>query len=177
MLENPEALEVARTYGTERCVPDESVGEKWRTALGKLLRAMPEPAVLRDKWAFKSPLDAAMWDAWRRFSKDPEENLAHWARHGVPLGMAQEIPESNGIFPPVEMEGVVAATPELDAQLSFTNYQSMHEDVQAAKGELDRYIEKGFAVMLEKEEATAAFGTGTVSKLALISKQKRGPSA
>ena len=163
VMEHPEALELAKTYGTERCEPNETVEKLWKEALAKLMRAMIEPAVLRDRWSFRSPLDPAMWDAWRRFSKDPEEYLAHWARHGVPLGMSQDIPESNGIFPPLEMEEVVAAPPELDAQLSVTNYQSMHEDVKAAKGELDRYVEKGFAVMLEKEEAAEAFGTGTVS--------------
>ena len=88
----PEAMELAKTYGTERCKPDEMVAEQWKRSLGKLLRAMPEPAILRDRWAFKSPLDPSMWDAWRRFSKDPDANIVDWARHGVPLGMAQEIP-------------------------------------------------------------------------------------
>ena len=175
VVENPEALELARTYGTERCSPDESVATKWRATLGKLMRAMAEPTVLRDKWSFRSPLDPAMWDAWRRFSKDPEEHLAHWARHGVPLGMDQEIPTSSGIFPPVEMEEVSNLPPELDGQMSITNYKSMQEDVEAAKGELDRYVEKGFAELLDKEEASSAFGRGTVSKLALISKVKEGP--
>ena len=101
--------------------------------------------------------------------------MAHWARHGVPLGMSQEIPSSNGVFPPVEMEEVNALPPELEEQLEVANYRSMHEDVEAAKGELDRYIEKGFAVLLDKNEAAEAFGRGTVSRLALISKMKEGP--
>ena len=171
----PNAVELARTYGTERCEPDEEIAGAWKAVLGKMMRAMAEPPVLRDKWSFKSPLDPAMWDAWRRFSKDPECDIAQWARHGVPLGMSQEIPSSNGIFPPVEMEEVVALPPDLDDQLTINNYRSMHEDVEAAKGELDRYREKGFAVLLDKEEAAEAFGCGTVSKLALISKLKEGP--
>ena len=73
------------------------------------------------------------------------------------------------------MEEVVAMPPEIDAQLATLNYRSMHEDVEAAKGELDRYVEKDFAVLLEKEEAAEAFGIGTVSRLALISKMKEGP--
>ena len=59
--------------------------------------------------------------------------------------------------------------------MATSNYSSMHEDVVAAKGALDRYVEKGFAVLLEKEEAVEAFGVGTVSRLALISKKKDGP--
>ena len=173
--EHPEALEIARTYGTERCRPDETVASLWKEALGKMMRALAEPPVLRDRWSFKSPLDPAMWDAWRRFSKDPEESMAQWARHGVPLGMSQLIPSSNGVFPPVEMEEISAMPPELEEQLEVANYRSMHEDMEAAKGELDRYIEKGFAVLLDKGEAAEAFGRGTVSKLALISKLKEGP--
>ena len=125
--EQPEALDIAKT--------NEEVAARWKTALGKLMRAIGEPTVLRDRWSFKSPLDPAMWDAWGRFSKDPEENLAHWARHGVPF---------TWVFPPVEMEEVVALPPELEEQLDVSNYKSMREDMEAAKGELDRYMEKGF---------------------------------
>ena len=73
------------------------------------------------------------------------------------------------------MEEIVALPPELEEQLDASNYRSMHEDMEAAKGELDRYREKGFAVLLDKGEASEAFGSGTVSRLALISKMKEGP--
>ena len=41
--DNPQALEISKSYGTERCSPDEEVATQWKAALSKMMRAIPEP--------------------------------------------------------------------------------------------------------------------------------------
>ena len=63
LKENPAALEAARSYGSD-----------WTLHLGKLLKVETEPAVnLKGKFGFKSPLNAPMWKAWQKFSRDPDD--------------------------------------------------------------------------------------------------------
>ena len=45
-----------------------------------------------------------MWRAWQKYARDPDEHLHIWAVSGAPLGMDAEIPDSGGVFPPVEEE-------------------------------------------------------------------------
>ena len=89
-----EALEAARTFGADRCQLDESVINEWSDRLAKLWR-VPKVS-LRSRHQFTSPLQAAYWEAWRKFSKDPEP----------PLIMASAIPSSNGVFPPISDEAL-----------------------------------------------------------------------
>ena len=58
---------------------------------------------LQDNTEFKSPMRAAMWDAWWMKARDPKQFLGRWAREGAPLGIAKLIPDS-GIFPQVELD-------------------------------------------------------------------------
>eukprot|EP00435_Cladocopium_sp_Y103_P036989 s818_g9.t1 len=169
----PEALEVARTYGSDRRTLSEEVLREWSTRLGGLLRVENEPKVsLKGKFHFESPLQPQFWEAWQKFSKDPEEFIAKWAREGVPLGMNARIPSSNGIFPPVDDQLMEAYVPELEDQVNISNYSSMHDNEDAAAGEIERLVDRGFAVLLPKQEAVEKFQSGTVSKMALISKMK-----
>eukprot|EP00435_Cladocopium_sp_Y103_P043740 s1013_g12.t1 len=169
----PKALEVARSYGTDRCTLSEDVLREWSTRLGSLLRVEDEPKVsLKGRFHFESPLQAQFWDAWQKFSKDPETHIAKWAREGVPLGMAAKIPSSNGVFPPVDDMQVEAYVPELEDQVGLANYSSMYENEEAAAGEIERLVDRGFAILLPKQEAIGKFQFGTVSKMALISKMK-----
>ena len=96
-------------------------------------------------------MNAELWDGWHRTTGDPENCIGLWAREGAPLGMDATIPTC-GIFPEVET--------------------SMYEWEEQATKEINRYVEKGFAVIRTVEWAQAVFGTGTVSKLACIHKLK-----
>ena len=56
------------------------------------------------------PVEAELWEAWQKFSKDPEKHIADWARFGAPLGMGARIPRSNGVFPPIDDDSRCAMT-------------------------------------------------------------------
>ena len=171
--DRPEALTIADTYGSERCQLDTDILTAWKERLSKLIKVEKANVVLKSKIMFESPLDADLWRAWRLFSKDPEDQIHVWAKCGVPLGMAQEIPSSNGIFPPVfESRDIPEVAPAIEAQLDTINYKSMYEDREPATKELERLVEKGFAVIMDKTEAKEMFKTGTMSRLALIAKAK-----
>lgn len=47
---------------------------------------------LKGKFQIRSPLKLEFWQAWQKFSRDPEKHIADWARYGAPLGMGAEIP-------------------------------------------------------------------------------------
>ena len=56
--------------------------------------------------------------------------------------------------------------------MGLQNYISLEENPEAALGEINRLVDRGFAVIIPKEEAMETFKRGTVSRLALISKMK-----
>lgn len=64
---------------------------------------------------------------------------------------------------------------DAQAQLSrgdITNYKSVAEDVSNATIELERYKKEGYLVELSKEEVLRNMSHGTISRLALIVKEK-----
>ena len=104
-LQNPQAKLVAKDYGTKDAVMDEEVLIAWRKKLEKIFGAEDEEKekdIVKLAYEFRSPLKAHLWEAWQKKTKDPDERLAGFIRHGVPLGMAMEIPSSGGIFPRAE---------------------------------------------------------------------------
>ena len=60
----------------------------------------------------------------------------------------------------------------MDLQAKLKNYTSVYEDLGGAGEELGRYLDQGFARRLPKHLAAQRFGSGTVSRLALITKVK-----
>ena len=66
----------------------------------------------------------------------------------------------------------VEAAPTLEWRSTFKNYSSVDADPEGAAMELGRYLDKGFAKRMCREDAQRRFGSGTVSKLALIVKEK-----
>ena len=87
--------------------------------------------------------------------------------------MNAEIPDSGGIFPPLDEESEQAQeAPELEVQLGMGNYKSMQDDYEGARQELDRLVARGFAAYLTKDEARQNFHRATMSRLALITKVK-----
>ena len=161
------------SYGSERCELDAEVLKAWDERLSKLIKVERAPVILKSDILFQSPLRAEMWKAWHHFSKDPEDMIHVWAMSGVPLGMDLQVPPSNGIFPPIfESRDLPEVAPSIEVQLDTVIYKSMYEDRGPATKELERLVEKGFAIIMDKTEAKEKFKTGTLSRLALIAKQK-----
>ena len=172
-LRHPQALNLARAYGSPECKPDDEITMAWRRDLKTLLKANSNSAPqLREKFEFKSPLEPELWEAWARMSGDPEQSIGDWARRGAPLGMAVEIPKSNGVFPPVPEDDASPDAPMLDWSAEVKNYTSVYSDLAGASEELGRYLDKGFCRVMPRAVAEERFETGTLSKLALIVKDK-----
>lgn len=147
--------------------------EEWTETVGKFLKTKDfEDVVLRKPGRLSSPLNAKLFEAWRKHSGDPERHLVSWIRQGTPLGMAAEIPYC-GIFPSTDEEDMnVEDMPDIEAQLGVENYKSFREEPVHAKHEIDRYLEKGFCIEVTEDELKNQFPKGTISRLALILKEK-----
>ena len=171
---SPDYLTLGREYGSERAQYDEDLLARWKEIFSAVVGFERTGGVtLHDNWLFKSPLDGALWDASCRYAGDPEHCLGEWAANGVPLGMAEQIPMSKKIFPPARgKEAIDDQTPEIEAQVNVENYRSFYDQPEDAEVEVERLVKAGFVVVVSKEEACRRFGSGTVSRLALIVKDK-----
>ena len=177
-VKNLRVLDVAKNYGSDKAELDEELVQLWRKQLGELFEVKEptnEGVVLKENMAFKSPLNETLWNGWGRMARDPDTELVNFIRDGAPLGMAVEIPSSQGIFPSVvDEEGDTDRGDgmEFDIVRGMLNYKSVTEQPEEARIEIERNIEKGFVIRMSWEEATRRFGAGTCSKLALILKEK-----
>ena len=171
---HPECLELGRRYGAEDAKYNERLAADWKELLREIVGVKKSEGVtLQDNWMFKSPLDGELWDAWCSFAGDPEHCLGEWASNGAPLGMNDSIQVSNNIFPPARgKDAHDDQLPEIEAQVDVANYKSFLEQPEEADTEVKRLVEAGFAMVVTKEEARERFGRGTVSRLALIVKDK-----
>ena len=177
-VQHPKVLEVAMNYGKDEAEFDEELMQDWRRRLGQLFETkehMGDGVVLKENILFKSPLREEMWGGWGKMARDPDTELVNFIRCGAPLGMAVEIPTSQGIFPGAgtedddeEKDGGV----EFNVVKGMLNYKSVTDQPDQAKIEIERNVEKGFVVRMDWEEAARRFGAGTCSKLALILKEK-----
>lgn len=78
-----------------------------------------------------------------------------------------------GIFPETDEEDtVMGEAPPMDLMQGTRNYASFYDLIEAAEEELTRYVQKGFAVIKDGDWIKQRFGSGTVSKMALIQKTK-----
>ena len=117
VAQHPTAIEVAEMYGSNEAKFDMTVMEAWKEKLGVLLKVDELESgglILKENFAFKSPLDADLWDACRRETRDPDDALPGFIRRGAPLGMELDIPSSNGIFPAVDDTGDETGEPETE---------------------------------------------------------------
>ncbi len=167
----PGVMETARKYGTKKCELIPEALEEWKKHLREYLEVKEAAGfMVKENWEFRSPLDADLWDGWHKTTNDPENCIGMWAREGAPLGMEVPIPTC-GIYPTVEVDETdYEDLPELENIQAKRNYASMYEMQEEATVEINRYVEKGFAVVKPVEWAQSVFGTGTVSKLACIHK-------
>ena len=168
----PQAIDLARDYGSREAKFDDKVLRNWTARLEGLLEVNEQEGItLKDNTEFRSPLNSFLWDAWRMKARDPEQYLGQWAREGVPLGMDQLIPDST-IFPPVEPDEVLEERTDMRVLSNLKNYESVETQKQEAAIEIDRYVKKGFCKVVALEEIHKKYPTGTASRLALIVKQK-----
>ena len=170
----PQVLETAQTYGTDKCNFHTEALDAWRSELKDILKAEEMPKVEKKPYEFRSPLDASLWKAWQKASKDPDDCIATFALEGVPLGMSKEIPPSNGVFPPAtdphrELEGEAY---EFSVLKELKNYSSVGDQRSEANIEISRYIQKGYVQRCSWQWIEKEFESGTASRLALILKEK-----
>lgn len=173
--ERPAALRLGETYGSAEAQYDETLAMEWQIKLAATLGVTARDGLkLTDKLMFKSPVNVDLWRGWFRATGDPDHHVAEWAENGVPLGMNVPIPSSNGIFPTsgeISLE-LMEEAPEIEMQSHVTNYKSFVDAPEDAEIEVQRYVEKGFAILMDWEEVQSHFDRGTVSRLALILKTK-----
>ena len=171
----PEALEVARTYGSAECKPKEEILEAWTNEVSKVFKVKnTDEVIMREAIEYVSPLNIKLWEAWQKASGDPEVHVVDWMKRGAPLGMEVDIPRC-GIYPETdELQGTGQETPEVESQLQVENYKSVTEATEDANIEIQRYVDAGFCLRLSDEEVKALFPRGTISRLALIVKCKEG---
>ena len=154
-----------------------SVSHEWVSAkasdLGqKLVRALGGRRIEKD------PTIGGMWNvelvsAFIDAAGDPEGDLVEWLRTGCPAGVAKEI-TSCGIFPATEPDDVSQLERwRLVDEEPSSNYKSVEEAVELSGAEVDRLIEKGYAVKYESwQDVIEALGEVLVSKLACIVKTR-----
>ena len=177
----PHCLKVAETYGTPECVLEEKWVKKWKEELKKLTGAKGAPTLkLKGKWNYTSPLDQNLYEAWGKRGNDPEVEVPKWIESGVPLGINCSIKSCN-IFPPALKQDSPMRQDDWQAAQSLRedigNYTSVREQEADAKVEIDRLVEQGYAIPIEKTEAEeAGFKGVTVSRLGLIVKTKEDGS-
>ena len=105
-------------------------------------------------------------------ANDPEVHVAAWLRDGCPAGVAHGIPHC-GIFPTTSPKDRVGSsiTEHLQEHEPSSNYASVSEEFELSGAEVDRLIEKGYAVKYDEwKDVLAEFGDALVSKLACIIK-------
>ena len=176
--DRPRALSLGENYGSAEAQFDETIAMEWQLKVSSLLGVTVRDGItLRDKLMFKSPLSVDLWRAWFRETGDPDFHVAEWAEQGVPLGMNMPIPPSNGVFPATGeiTPELMEEGPEIEMQSHVTNYKSFVEAPEDAGIEVQRYVEKGFAILMDWEEVRAHFDKGTVSRWHWCS--RRSPTA
>ena len=133
--------EVAEMYGTPEAKLLE-IRNEWRRRLMAVLggEVARDGITLTNEKEYISPLYEPLWTAWQRASKDPDDGIPMFIREGVPLGMEEKIPTSNGIFPEVNDEETTEdMAPELESMKDIQNHVSVTDQPEDAKIEIDRY--------------------------------------
>eukprot|EP00971_Amphidinium_carterae_P290978 5778249-Amphidinium_carterae.1 len=107
------------------------------------------------------------------YAHDPDKVLVQWLQVGCPVGVAQDIKAGN-VFPltgkELDMDDVEQ---KVIVQAPGGNYKSVEEEPTLAGQEIDRLVEKDFAVHLQDWGAVLRmYGSVLVSRLACIVKTR-----
>ena len=174
----PGIIKAAETYGAKDCELEEKYIQEWRAQLRKILGARAPPAVrIKPKWAYTSPLQGEIIQAWCEKGNDPEKEVAKWILEGAPLGIEEKIKCCN-VFPPADSDDELQELRSYDdaiTQLSrgeITNYTSVTNNIDDAKIEIERYKKEGYLKEVTKTQVEEEFPHGTISRLGLIVKEK-----
>ena len=172
---NPEATKTAEAYGTDECELDQRTVEEWRAQLRRLVGSRPRAKLaLKSKWIYVSPMQGELIEAWTRKGGDPDLAIAEWVKEGTPLGINLPI-QCHGIFPAFDREQEEEWQADAITQLAagtLSNYVSVKENQEDARIEVERIGKKGFAVPVKRAEVEREFSQGTISRLALIVKER-----
>eukprot|EP00435_Cladocopium_sp_Y103_P052216 s2086_g16.t1 len=131
-------------------------------------------ATLRSKWIYKSPVQEDIVSAWTAKAADPDTKVAKWIEDGTPLGINVDIVDK-GIFPPADKEAEQEILNDALSQMSrgtLSNYTSVQENLEDAKEEVKRLEKLGFLVRISEDQVRSDFSQGTISRLALIVKER-----
>ena len=124
--------------------------------------------------AYNTSVRPGLLGAWRLAAADPDDQPEKWCRFGAPAGV-REHPIDRDIFPTVEPE--VVSDPEMltSDYDSFTNYDNVDSDEDAAP-EISRLIAAGFVLPFDSlDDCTRYLGEKPVlSKIGLIVKMRAG---
>jgi hypothetical protein len=159
-----------------KAVVDGSSEKKWldkeAQRLGADLAELLGGSGLAEKGRVNSVWNVGLVEAFVADANDPEVQLAAWLRDGCPAGVAHGIPHC-GIFPTTSPKDRVGSsiTEHLQEHEPSSNYASVSEEFELSGAEVDRLIEKGYAVKYDEwKDVLAEFGDALVSKLACIIK-------
>eukprot|EP00435_Cladocopium_sp_Y103_P009859 s2919_g2.t1 len=172
---NALAMEAAADYGTKECKLNAKVVEQWRAELRKLVGSKGKMKVnLKSRWAYQSPIQGDIVEAWTSRASDVDVDIARWVAEGTPLGINEQIP-MRGVFPPADAEAEAESMADAAYQLergTLTNYSSVQENLEDTKVEVSRLEELGFLVKVDRREVERSFSQGTISRLAIIVKER-----
>ena len=178
---HPDCHLVAKNYATNEANLQEELVAAWTQemdgAMGdfELYSALEDECKLRENFEYTSPLNKDLWLKWRVTTRDPDNALYTFMKDGVPLGMEQKIPTSNGVFPSARSEQQIVEDDgtEFEVLRGLNNYTSVQDQPDEAEIEIQRYISKGYVKKMTWDEVEERLGKiGTVSKLALILKRR-----
>ena len=152
--------------------PPTELVDAFRRELRKLIGAKAESKVAL------SDVQGELIQQWLRLGHDPEFCIADWVRDGVPLGIKKQIPTC-GIFPP---GGDHLLATNFDAsdlsELLLTpgeNYSSCRDRPEDTVKEIQRNIDAGNIVSLDRQEAAERFPDGNINKLGIIVTERPDP--
>ena len=172
---NKAAMETAANYGTGSCYLDDRTLDRWGAELRKAVGARGKMrAQLKSKWAYTSPIQGDIVSAWTAKAADADVEVSKWIEEGTPLGINLNI-KGRGIFLPSdkesEQESLVDAAMQM-ARGSLVNYASVRENVEDTKVEVERLEKLGFLKRLDEKTVMEEFSQGTISRLAIIVKER-----
>ena len=102
---HPDCHLVAKSYATNEANLQEELVTAWTQEMDEsmgdfeLHSALEDECKLKENFEYTSPLNKDLWLKWRVTTRDPDNALYTFMKDGVPLGMEQKIPTSNGVFP------------------------------------------------------------------------------
>ena len=171
---DPSLIDVVGLLG--KAVLDGSSEKKWldieAQRMGADLAGLLGGSGRSEKGKVVSVWNVGLVEAFVTDANDPEVQLAAWLQDGCPAGVAHGIPHC-GIFPTMSPKDRVGSsiTEHLQEHEPSSNYASVSEECELSGAEVDRLIEKGYAVKYEEwKDVLVEFGDALVSKLACIIK-------